>query len=135
MNSLHTQPAYTRAQDLPATLAQRLVILDGAMGTMIQRFKLGEAQYRGEGYGGADGAGNRFQDFAYDVKGNNELLSITRPDVIRDIHEKYLAAGADLNCPRFVEEPCMRISQGRHPVVEQVLTTPFVANDLGLVYH
>ncbi|MFG5776582.1 homocysteine S-methyltransferase family protein [Comamonas sp. J-3] len=96
MNSLHTQPAYTRAQDLPATLAQRLVILDGAMGTMIQRFKLGEAQYRGEGYGGADGAGNRFQDFAYDVKGNNELLSITRPDVIRDIHEKYLAAGADL---------------------------------------
>jgi 5-methyltetrahydrofolate--homocysteine methyltransferase len=78
--------AYTRAQALPALLQQRLVILDGAMGTMIQRFKLTEAQYRGE----------RFQDFHKDVKGNNELLSLTRPDVIRDIHEGYLAAGADL---------------------------------------
>ena len=96
MSQLHTTPAYTRAQDLPATLAKRLVILDGAMGTMIQRFKLGEAQYRGQGYAGADAAGDRFTDFAYDVKGNNELLSITRPDVISDIHEKYLAAGADL---------------------------------------
>ena len=79
-------PAYTRAAALPAILKQRLVILDGAMGTMIQRFKLNEAQYRGE----------RFKDFHKDVKGNNELLSLTRPDVIRDIHEKYLAAGADL---------------------------------------
>ena len=89
-------PHYTRAQELPALLQQRIAILDGAMGTMIQRFKLGEAQYRGEGYAGADGAGQRFVDFPHDVKGNNELLSITRPDVIRDIHEKYLAAGADL---------------------------------------
>ncbi len=78
--------AYTRAAALPDILRQRLVILDGAMGTMIQRFKLTEAQYRGE----------RFKDFHRDVKGNNELLSLTRPDVIRDIHEKYLAAGADL---------------------------------------
>jgi len=78
--------AYTRAQQLPAILAQRIAILDGAMGTMIQRFKLTEAQYRGE----------RFKDFPRDVKGNNELLSLTRPDVIRDIHEGYLAAGADL---------------------------------------
>jgi 5-methyltetrahydrofolate--homocysteine methyltransferase len=77
---------YTRAQTLPGLLARRIAILDGAMGTMIQRFKLGEAQYRGE----------RFQDFHKDVKGNNELLSLTRPDVIRDIHEGYLAAGADL---------------------------------------
>ena len=87
---------YTRAAQLPAILAQRIVILDGAMGTMIQRFKLGEAQYRGEGYSGPGSVGERFKDFAYDVKGNNELLSITRPDVISDIHEKYLAAGADL---------------------------------------
>ena len=87
---------YTRAQALPGILRQRIVILDGAMGTMIQRFKLGEAQYRGEGYRGADGAGDRFKDFPRDVKGNNELLSLTRPDVIRDIHEAYLAAGADL---------------------------------------
>jgi 5-methyltetrahydrofolate--homocysteine methyltransferase len=77
---------YTRAQALPGILAQRIMILDGAMGTMIQRFKLDEAQYRGE----------RFKDFHKDVKGNNELLSLTRPDVIRDIHEGYLAAGADL---------------------------------------
>ena len=77
---------YTRAQSLPAILAQRIAILDGAMGTMVQRFKLSEAQYRGE----------RFKDFHKDVKGNNELLSITRPDVITDIHERYLAAGADL---------------------------------------
>jgi len=89
-------PTYTRAQQLPALLAKRIAILDGAMGTMIQRFKLGEVQYRGEGYTGPDGAGDRFKDFPRDVKGNNELLSITRPDVVRDIHERYLAAGADL---------------------------------------
>jgi 5-methyltetrahydrofolate--homocysteine methyltransferase len=77
---------YTRGQLLPDILAKRIAILDGAMGTMIQRFKLNEAQYRGE----------RFADFHKDIKGNNELLSLTRPDVIRDIHEKYLAAGADL---------------------------------------
>ena len=87
---------YTRARALPDLLQRRIVILDGAMGTMIQRFKLNEAQYRGEGYAGPDGAGDRFRDFPKDVKGNNELLSLTRPDVIRDIHEAYLAAGADL---------------------------------------
>ncbi len=78
--------AYTRAQALPEILKTRIAILDGAMGTMIQRFKLAEADYRGE----------RFKDFPKDIKGNNELLSLTRPDVIRDIHEGYLAAGADL---------------------------------------
>jgi len=77
---------YTRAKGLPEILTRRIVLLDGAMGTMIQRFRLSEAQYRGE----------RFKDFHKDVKGNNELLSLTRPDVIRDIHESYLAAGADL---------------------------------------
>ena len=79
-------PTYTRAQALPDILKRRIAILDGAMGTMIQRFKLDEAAYRGE----------RFKDFHKDVKGNNELLSLTRPDVIRDIHESYLGAGADL---------------------------------------
>ena len=87
---------YTRAQQLPAILARRIAILDGAMGTMIQRFKLSEAQYRGQGYDGPGSVGERFTDFGRDVKGNNELLSLTRPDVIRDIHEAYLAAGADL---------------------------------------
>ena len=77
---------YTRAKALPEILEKRIAILDGAMGTMIQRFKLSEADYRGE----------RFKDFAKDVKGNNELLSLTRPDVIRDIHEGYLTAGADM---------------------------------------
>ena len=79
-------PTYTRGQALPGILHKRIAILDGAMGTMIQRFRLDESQYRG----------TRFQDFHKDVKGNNELLSLTRPDVIRDIHEGYLAAGADL---------------------------------------
>ena len=77
---------YTRAQDLPDLLARRIVILDGAMGTMIQNFRLTEAQYRGA----------RFKDFLKDVKGNNELLSLTRADLIQDIHEGYLAVGADL---------------------------------------
>lgn len=86
--------AYTRARELPATLTRRIAILDGAMGTMIQRFKLNEAQYRGEG--GPAEALARFRDFPRDLKGNNELLSLTRPDVISAIHEKYLAAGADL---------------------------------------
>jgi 5-methyltetrahydrofolate--homocysteine methyltransferase len=87
---------YTRAKQLPDILSKRIAILDGAMGTMIQRFKLNEAQYRGEGYTGPGTQGDRFKDFHKDVKGNNELLSLTRPDVILDIHEKYLAAGADL---------------------------------------
>ena len=78
--------AYTRAQQLPEILKQRIVILDGAMGTMIQRYKLTEADYRGE----------RFASHHVDVKGNNELLLLTRPDVTREIHEQYLAAGADL---------------------------------------
>lgn len=72
-------------------MARRILILDGAMGTMIQQYKLTEEDYRGA----------RFADFAVPgkelfVKGNNELLSLTRPDVISQIHEQYLAAGADL---------------------------------------
>jgi 5-methyltetrahydrofolate--homocysteine methyltransferase len=77
---------YTRAQALPALLAQRILILDGAMGTMIQRYKLTEADYRG----------SRLLGHPKDLKGNNELLQFTRPDVITEIHEKYLAAGADI---------------------------------------
>jgi 5-methyltetrahydrofolate--homocysteine methyltransferase len=77
---------YTRGARLPELLRQRIAILDGAMGTMIQRYKLSEADYRGE----------RFKDHPKDLKGNNELLQFTRPDVIREIHEQYLAAGADI---------------------------------------
>ena len=80
-----TRP-YTRGAALPALLAQRIVIIDGAMGTMIQRYKLGDADYRGA----------RFQDHPKDLKGNNEMLQLTRPDVLREIHAAYLAAGADI---------------------------------------
>ncbi|MBE7367648.1 homocysteine S-methyltransferase family protein [Ramlibacter pallidus] len=79
-------PAYTRGQALPGLLAQRILVLDGAMGTMIQRFRLTEADYRGE----------RFRDHPKDLKNNSDLLVLTRPDVVRDIHEGYLAAGADI---------------------------------------
>ena len=81
-------------------LAQRILILDGAMGTMIQQYKLTEADYRGATPSGERG---RFADFAAPagarelfVKGNNELLSLTQPQVIQEIHEQYLAAGADI---------------------------------------
>jgi 5-methyltetrahydrofolate--homocysteine methyltransferase len=79
-------PASKLEVRLRELLARRILILDGAMGTMIQRYKLTEADYRGE----------RLADFAHDVKGNNELLSITRPQVIAEIHAGYLAAGADI---------------------------------------
>jgi len=82
---MNTLP-YTRGARLPEILAQRIVILDGAMGTMIQRYKLSEADFRGE----------RFKDHPKDLKGNNDLLQLTRPDVIREIHAQYLAAGADI---------------------------------------
>ena len=77
---------YTRGQALPGILDQRIAILDGAMGTMVQRFKLTEEHYRGD----------RFKDHPRDLKNNADLLVLTRPDVIRDIHEGYLAAGADI---------------------------------------
>src|SRR6188768_1968705 len=82
-------PLSTRAARLAAlhsALEQRILVLDGAMGTMIQRHSLTEAQYRGE----------RFRDYGRDLRGNNDLLSITRPDVIREIHSQYLEAGADI---------------------------------------
>jgi 5-methyltetrahydrofolate--homocysteine methyltransferase len=77
---------YTRAAALPQLLKERIVVLDGAMGTMIQRYKLSEADYRGE----------RFRDHAKSLKGNGDVLQITRPDVIEAIHEAYLRAGADI---------------------------------------
>ena len=67
-------------------LKERILIIDGAMGTMIQRHKLSEADYRGE----------RFKDWQCDVKGNNDLLSITQPQIITGIHKQYLDAGADI---------------------------------------
>ncbi len=72
--------------DIKAELQKRILIIDGAMGTMIQRYKLEEEDYRGQ----------RFKDWHTDVKGNNDLLSITKPEVIIAIHEQYLEAGADI---------------------------------------
>ena len=83
----NTSPrAYTRGGALADILQQRIAIIDGAMGTMIQRYKLTEADFRGA----------RFADHPQDLKGNNDLLVLTRPDVIKEIHGQYLAAGADL---------------------------------------
>ncbi len=73
-------------QSIQDCLKERILIIDGAMGTMIQRHKLQEADYRGE----------RFANWHTDVKGNNDLLSITRPDIIIGIHKEYLDAGADI---------------------------------------
>ncbi|KGQ20320.1 5-methyltetrahydrofolate-homocysteine methyltransferase [Lysobacter dokdonensis DS-58] len=94
-----------RVAALESALAERILLLDGAMGTMIQRHELGEADYRGErfahgydalfandGHAHGDGCGCE----AHDQKGNNDLLTLTRPDIIRDIHAQYLDAGADL---------------------------------------
>lgn len=67
-------------------LNKRVLVMDGAMGSLIQEYQLSESDYRGE----------RFRDYPYDLKGNNDLLTITRPDVIRQIHEMYLEAGADI---------------------------------------
>ncbi|OJZ17841.1 MAG: methionine synthase [Thiobacillus sp. 65-29] len=76
----------SRADLLRSLLARRILVLDGAMGTMIQSHKLAEADYRGA----------RFADFAHDLKGNNDLLCLTQPQLIKGIHAQYLAAGADI---------------------------------------
>jgi 5-methyltetrahydrofolate--homocysteine methyltransferase len=79
-------PDAARADAFRRMFAQRIVVLDGAMGSMIQTFKLSEADFRGD----------RFQAHDHDLKGNNDLLCLTRPDVIEKIHGDYFAAGADL---------------------------------------
>ncbi|MDZ7591278.1 MAG: homocysteine S-methyltransferase family protein [Rubrivivax sp.] len=77
---------FTRGAALPSLLQQRIAIIDGAMGTMIQRYKLGEDDFRNPA----------LQNHPKDLKGNNDLLVLTRPDVVREIHDQYLAAGADI---------------------------------------
>lgn len=72
--------------DIKELLKERILIIDGAMGTMIQRHKLSEEDYRGE----------RFKDFPHSLKGNNDLLVLTQPHIIRDIHLAFLRAGADI---------------------------------------
>ena len=72
--------------DIRTLLEHRILIIDGAMGTMIQRYKLQEEDYRGE----------RFSNWPSDVKGNNDLLCLTQPQIVREIHGHYLEAGADI---------------------------------------
>ena len=79
-----SQPAHTAKLD--ALLAERILLLDGAMGTMIQRERLAEEDYRGA----------RFRDWAQELRGNNDLLALTQPELIRRIHADYLRAGADI---------------------------------------
>ncbi len=85
-NSFTFAPMTKNAPLVTDVLKDRILVMDGAMGTMIQRYKLTEADYRG----------NRFKDFHRDIKGNNELLSLTRPDIISAIHKEYLEVGADI---------------------------------------
>ena len=72
--------------DIRKELEKRILVIDGAMGTMIQQYKLEEKDYRGK----------RFSDWHKDLKGNNDLLSITQPAIIKTIHKEYLKAGADI---------------------------------------
>lgn len=90
MNQKTISPIETQ---LRALLKERILILDGAMGTMIQQYKLTEADYRGERFADFKAPAGERELF---VKGNNELLVLTQPQVIQEIHEKYLAAGADI---------------------------------------
>ncbi len=73
-------------QKIEEILKEKILILDGAMGTMIQQYNFTEEDFRGE----------RFKDFPVPLKGNNDLLSITQPEAIKEIHKKYLEAGADI---------------------------------------
>ena len=84
--ALQSKQSSPKIQQLKKLLAERIVYLDGAMGTMIQTYKLEENDFRGE----------RFKDHSVDLKGNNDLLTLTRPDVIETIHRSFLEAGSDI---------------------------------------
>lgn len=72
--------------NIKQAIKERILVLDGAMGTMLQRYNFSEADFRGE----------RFKDFSYSLKGNNDLLSITQPEAVKEVHRKYFQAGADI---------------------------------------
>jgi 5-methyltetrahydrofolate--homocysteine methyltransferase len=106
---ISTRPA--RIAALHAALKQRILVLDGAMGTMIQRRLLSEAEYRGA----------RFRDHPRDLRGNNDLLNLTRPDVIQAIHAEYLEAGADiLETNTFNSTAIAQADYGLESVVREV---------------
>ncbi|CAM9396919.1 unnamed protein product [Choristocarpus tenellus] len=89
--TVENYPLFQRGKDsttayLYRLFQERIVMFDGAMGTMIQKYKLGEEEYRGE----------MFKDYHTLVKGNNDMLTLTQPHIIKEIHTKYLESGADI---------------------------------------
>lgn len=89
---------HNKTNQLKTALSQRILILDGAMGTMIQKYKLMEADFRGE----------RFKDSRIDLRGNNDLLTLTQPLLIFAIHEKYLESQADIIETNIARLPLLR---------------------------
>src|SRR3569623_3747282 len=83
---LQTDKRQLLKMDIREELEKRILVIDGAMGTMIQRYQLTEEDFRGE----------RYRNHPSDLKGNNDLLNITRPDLIKAIHQEYIDAGADI---------------------------------------
>jgi 5-methyltetrahydrofolate--homocysteine methyltransferase len=104
-----------RSALLRSLLAERILLLDGAMGTMIQGYRLSEADYRGA----------RFAGHGHDLKGDNDLLALTRPDVVREIHDAYLAAGADIIETNTFN--ATRISQADYGLADVVRELNFAA--------
>ncbi|MDP9014928.1 MAG: methionine synthase [Pseudomonadota bacterium] len=103
-----------RSKTFLSLLERRVVILDGAMGTMIQRHRLGEADFRG----------SRFADWRSDLRGNNDLLSITQPHIIAQIHRDYLLAGADvISTNTFNSTPVSQSDYGMEPLVGELNLT------------
>src|SRR5437879_12953143 len=94
-----------RTDELTARLRERILVLDGAMGTMVQTYDLEERDYRGD----------RFKDWQCDLKNNNDLLVLTRPRIIREIHRRYLEAGADIiETNTFAAQATSPADYGRH---------------------
>src|SRR3989449_10175184 len=113
----------SHAARLQALLAERIVLLDGAMGTMIQRARLAEEDYRGQ----------RFRDWGRELKGNNDLLSLTQPALVRDIHAQYLQAGADIietntfnsTAIALADYGMRDLARGFHPAAANLATDAF----------
>jgi 5-methyltetrahydrofolate--homocysteine methyltransferase len=107
-------------------LKQRILVLDGAMGTMIQRYNLEEHDFRGE----------RFKDHPHPLKGNNDLLSLTRPDIIKEIHSKYFEAGADIAETNTFSSTSIAQADYRleHIVYEMNLQSAMIAKEVADVF-
>ena len=114
----------SQRQLLETLLSERILIMDGAMGTMIQRHRLDEAAFRGE----------RFKDHSHDVQGDNDLLTLTRPDVILGIHHAYLEAGSDIiETNTFTATAVAQADYGMQAVVYEInLQAARLANEYAI---